>query len=392
MREKFIYRASLAPLRGMTVLEFHETLLSDGVGQEAFRNALAVSVRGGKTVLDIGTGTGIHAMFACQSGASRVYAVEQSSIIGLAEAICRSNGFDDRISFFHASIEDVELPEKVDVISIHLGLGETLGLLSEVRDRNLKKGGLTIPAGARLFCAPIESVQAYEKIRFWERAHHGLDFSQVRHVAENSTYPWRIHSPELLADGVLLAEFDFVEIKEAAFSQTAKAEIVRDGTLHGIGIWYVENLGHDISISTAPPCDLPRHLWLNHFFPANCPIDVKRGDVATISVQTGVGGWGHLWNWQIIVEDSRSQERYRSIHSTLSGQVPSHEVVRKRSPSYTPQLKSSGFATHFVLTACAEGKTLDFIEKAVFLKFPEFFRNRGEAIMFVADTIARYTL
>jgi protein arginine N-methyltransferase 1 len=57
-------------------------------------------------VLDVGCGTGILSMFACQAGAKRVFAVDASDILDTARQIVAANGFADRTTstkaHFHA--------------------------------------------------------------------------------------------------------------------------------------------------------------------------------------------------------------------------------------------------------------------------------------------------
>ena len=69
----------------------------------------------------IGTGTGLLALFAIQLGASRVYAIEQGDIVGVAEEIALRNGI---------SASQVELPERVDLVVAELigsfGLEESI--------------------------------------------------------------------------------------------------------------------------------------------------------------------------------------------------------------------------------------------------------------------------
>ena len=73
-------------------------MLADTVRVQAYADALRETVREGSVVLDIGTGPGIFALLACREGAARVYAVEPDPIIGLARALARANGCDDRIT------------------------------------------------------------------------------------------------------------------------------------------------------------------------------------------------------------------------------------------------------------------------------------------------------
>ena len=68
---------------------------------QSFLRAILKAVEPGDVVLDIGSGTGVLAYFACMAGAKRVFAVEQDPLVGLAQAISKQNGFDDRVVFLY---------------------------------------------------------------------------------------------------------------------------------------------------------------------------------------------------------------------------------------------------------------------------------------------------
>lgn len=67
----------------------HATMLRDAPRTQAYLTALENMNLHGKTVLDIGTGTGVLAMFAARAGARRVYAVEASPFACVAKALIR---------------------------------------------------------------------------------------------------------------------------------------------------------------------------------------------------------------------------------------------------------------------------------------------------------------
>jgi 2-polyprenyl-3-methyl-5-hydroxy-6-metoxy-1,4-benzoquinol methylase len=287
------------PTRAMPLLEFHRTLLADEAAQNAFRQAILEIVQGGETVLDLGTGTGIHAIFACQAGARAVHAVDQSPIIGLARLVCEVNGFADRITFHHGAAQDLVLPERVDVITAHLGLSDTLAILPDARVKHLRPGGVVIPAAIDLFCAPLESAETYDQVRFWGESRYGLDFTPIRYFATRSQYACRIATSELLGHGTHLAAFDFSASVDR-LAAWAECDILRDGTLHGIGMWYLERLSPQVTISTAPPTSLPRNLWPNHFFTCEPPARVRRGDTVAVRFRAGAA-LATDWSWEIEV-------------------------------------------------------------------------------------------
>ncbi len=53
----------------MDTVQQHCLLASDKLGQSRYRQAIFQTVKAGDLVLDLGTGTGIHALFSCQAGA-----------------------------------------------------------------------------------------------------------------------------------------------------------------------------------------------------------------------------------------------------------------------------------------------------------------------------------
>lgn len=75
-------------------------------------------------MLDVGTGTGILSYFAIQAGAKKVYAVEASQSAAVARQLAQQNGYDHLIEIIPQRLEDISLPERVDVI-----ISEPIGFL-----------------------------------------------------------------------------------------------------------------------------------------------------------------------------------------------------------------------------------------------------------------------
>lgn len=75
----------------------HEEMLKDEVRTLSYRNAICNNPHlfKGKTVLDVGCGTGILCMFAAKAGAKKVIGVDMSNIIIQARQIVEANGFKD---------------------------------------------------------------------------------------------------------------------------------------------------------------------------------------------------------------------------------------------------------------------------------------------------------
>lgn len=76
-----------------------------------------------KVVLDCGCGSGILSLFAAQAGAKKVYAIEASNMARYAKKLVKANKFENVIEVIESTIEELELPEKVDTI-----ISEPLGI------------------------------------------------------------------------------------------------------------------------------------------------------------------------------------------------------------------------------------------------------------------------
>ena len=102
-----------------------------------------------KVVLDVGTGSGILSIWAAQAGAKKVYAVEATAMAVHARKLVTANGLDEVVEVIQNSVEEVALPEQVDII-----ISEWMGyfLLREsmfdsvikARDKFLKPGRATL--------------------------------------------------------------------------------------------------------------------------------------------------------------------------------------------------------------------------------------------------------
>src|SRR5258707_10590172 len=98
------------------MFELHRQLLADEERTRAFRDAIRQTVTPEDVVLDLGTGTGVLAFFACEAGARRVYALEQQHTADAAVMLARTFGYAERLTVIHARSHDVELPEPATVL------------------------------------------------------------------------------------------------------------------------------------------------------------------------------------------------------------------------------------------------------------------------------------
>lgn len=321
-----------------TSLEFHTMLLNDEKRTKLYQEAIQKIVRQGDIVLDLGTGSGILAFLACQAGAARVYAVENSDIMPVAQQLAIDNGFAEQISFIRGDIRSMELPESVDVILSELISKVVMGqhmeeLVSLSRDRFLKKGGKIIPNNVELFLAPLEAPEIYQQLEFPSPQVYNLNFSYARNLAFNNTTSGRFQPENLLAKAQIAYRVDSLLTTEREHPNSVLSFVVsRDGILHGFGGWFSATLVDDVVLSSFPP-GMPS--WDNGFFPVQEPIQVKPGMTIELKIN-GHHPYGSspVWQWETTVKDLLDTSNEFKVtakykQSTLLGLPPSHKSSQR---------------------------------------------------------------
>ncbi|KAG6832841.1 Protein arginine N-methyltransferase 1 [Tephrocybe sp. NHM501043] len=209
-------------------ISIHEEMLKDSVRTGSYRAAIINNEHlfKGKTVLDVGCGTGILSMFAAKAGAKHVVGIDMSNIIDQAQKIIEANGFKDKITLVKGKLEEAELPFPEFDIIISEWMGYFLlyeSMLDTVllaRDKYLKKDGLIFPDTATLYLAAIED-QEYkeEKINckfssipmltsliqrsVWDNV-YGFDYSCIKDIALREPLVDTVDMKSVVTDPCLL--------------------------------------------------------------------------------------------------------------------------------------------------------------------------------------------
>lgn len=293
---------------GMTdseLIAFHRKLLNAPERMQLYRQAIHAVVRPGDVVIDLGCGSGILGLFACQAGARRVYAVERSEALVVAKELARANGFTDRITYFKGDARELELDEPADVIVSELISKAVIGqkmaeTVDWCRDNLLKPGGRIIPAEVELFAAPIESAEIYSKVQLPDGAVYQLDFSVFAQRSFNT--PLSVHIPPLaLLSAGKPAYHYHAAVSAGADHINSKLvfDVLRSGTLHGFGLWFSSLLADGISLCNEPP-GIPA--WDNLFLPLQQPADLEAGMTIELSIQgRDDARMSCIWGWETVI-------------------------------------------------------------------------------------------
>lgn len=262
------------------LIAFHHLLLNDPLRMNAYRQAIHQAVQPGDVVLDLGTGSGILSLFACQAGAARVYAVDKTEMIALAKQLAWDNGYGDRVVWLQQDIRDLTPLEPVDVIVSELISKAVIGqqqteLVSLCRDRFLQPHGRIIPQHVQLVIAPVESAQAYRMIEFPAPSDYGLDFSRAHQLMRHQPRATRFETEDFVAAPQTAYGFDMHRMTaQDGIDTTFTFEVVRTGRFHGYAAWFEARLSNGVELTNRPP-GIPA--WDNLFFPLWEPVDIAPG-------------------------------------------------------------------------------------------------------------------
>lgn len=226
----------------------HEEMLKDFVRTDTYRKSMMQNQHlfEGKTVLDIGCGTGILSMFAAKAGAAKVFGIDCADIADIAVEIIEENGFSDTITIIKGKVEEIELPvETVDII-----VSEWMGyfLLYEsmvdtvlyARDKWLVPGGILMPDRARIHVCCIEDEQyRNEKLDFWNNV-YGFKMSAIKATALTEPLVDIVPSNQIISDFQTVLDLDLytITVADLDFSGEFELKFKRQDFCHGLTAWF----------------------------------------------------------------------------------------------------------------------------------------------------------
>jgi predicted RNA methylase len=135
-------------------------MVLDAVRTSAYERAINDVVRVGDVVMDIGSGSGLLALFAARAGAKKVYAVECTDAARFVSEHAKENGFEDIVEVIRADILDVEESDIDDkprvIVSEMLGNfapGEDLHPIYQKAQSLAQADAVFIPSSYRMIIA-----------------------------------------------------------------------------------------------------------------------------------------------------------------------------------------------------------------------------------------------
>ncbi|KAG6549207.1 hypothetical protein Mapa_009193 [Marchantia paleacea] len=304
-------------------LYHQKEMLSDRVRMDAYYRSIFRNAKHflGKTVLDVGTGSGILAIWAAQAGARKVYAVEATVMARHARSLIAGNNVDHIVEVIEGAIEDITIPEKVDII-----ISEWMGyfLVREsmfdsviyARDKWLKPSGIMYPSHARMWVAPMRTSLVEHKQQEFQHSmadwgcflqdtsdHYNVDMSclsnpykeeQTKYFLQTSMWN-SLYPNQIIGQPVIIKEFDCLTttMEEVSSVRSSFKLPFHPGhsRLCGFAGWFdvhfkgspSDPADHEVELTTAPSTDETTH-WGQQVFLLHPPLNLQEGDILSCSL------------------------------------------------------------------------------------------------------------
>jgi len=164
----------------------------------------------------------------------------------------------------------------------------------DARERHLARGGVLIPQRDVLWAAIIEAPEQYEEIVGpWQR--FDLDLSAGTRLITNTWRKSYLKPEQLLVDPVCWTTIDYYEVQNADVRAEISWRATRDGTAHGVAVWFDSELTDDISFSNHPAA--PKMIYGVGLFPFSQPVRVKEGERIELRLAADLVHDGYVWRW-----------------------------------------------------------------------------------------------
>jgi len=376
-------------------------MIADKVRMDPFAYAMKAKIGPDSVVLDIGTGTGIHALLACKFGARKVYAIEPNDAIHLARELAQANGYADRIEFFQDLSTHVTLPERADVIVSDLRgvlplYGGHIPTIIDARQRHLAPGGIFIPKRDTIWVSLVESRKVYDElIKPWDYP-YGLSMQEAKQLVLNE---WVEENTDTFSQSNLLMEpqiwtvLDYSSIESSGVESSVPTQkATRDGTAHGLLLWFDGELADGIQVSNGPGAEKVAEVYGCGFFPLLEPVTISKGDTIKVDIRADLIESQYTWNWHTRIHSGDNLqaikanfEQSTNLDSTLESAVLHESVL-----NFRPSRSESGEIDHFILGMMDSRNTIEQISGQAQAKYPLRFKTQRLAQTYVNGLSQEY--
>lgn len=357
-------------------------MLADRVRVDAYRRALAATVRPGDLVVDLGAGSGFFSLEACRLGAGKVIAIETNDAIALLPTMARRAGFSDRIEIVQRPSTEVQLERLANVIVGDLRgvvplFQENFSTMADARARLLAPTGTMIPQRDAMRAALVSAPSLYAAIvEGWDG--HPFEMRDARRAVLNTFHSDRDHplrsNAHVTTSGTwseLVYGDEPAELVKGRLDLTA----TQAASAHGIALWFDTTLTAGIGFSS----ESSERVYARGFLPLEEPVELEVGDNVALELAARRGMGDHVWAWSTTVKRGGT---IRASHrqSTFFGLVVSQQTLAKDLDGYRPTTGVRGRAVAAILAGMDGRTSVEVLAERVRREHPGAFASFADAL------------
>lgn len=255
----------------------------------AFEEAINSTVKKDDVVIDIGTGSGIMALFAARSGAKEVYALEYDSYIAkIANNNFKNNNLQNIKEIFAGDARAFKYPDNISFSVVIMEM-LTTGMVDEYQVQainNLHKQNKVssetrfIPKTQNTFVALVNS----------NHEMYGLKLKMVKHLWNNLSQNLR---PTIISKSYLLNTINFNELNNDYCDAEVSLVAESDGLVNGVLLTSETIMTDSIILKDTETLNAPVIVPIDE-------IEVKKGETINIKVNYKFGGGYGNFNITIV--------------------------------------------------------------------------------------------
>ncbi len=248
------------------------SLLSHSSRLEKFRIAIEETVNNDAIVVDLGTGSGVLALFAARSGARRVIGVDINPLcVSYARHAAEINDLSSRTEFVESHFAEFVPSERADVVicemlSSMMLVEQQVEACAHAVQKVLRHDGAILPRNATVYLVPVECPHLLDRFGV-----HALRFPLVPQTVDRG-------AARDLSDAAVLATFDFGAPAPVSVDKKIEFEAVENGTVHGFVGFFEASLTRDIRL-------FPEDGWRDLLLPLAQPVEVRTGDDIAVRIR-----------------------------------------------------------------------------------------------------------
>ncbi len=287
----------------------HQKMLADTIRCQRYHDALVKHVKPDSVVVDLGTGTGILAIFAAKCGAKKVYAIDHSDIIQHAEKLAKREGLTN-IEFIHGHSSRFVPNSKVDIL-VHDQIGSYLFdekmivNIVDLRERVMRSDGLILPGHYDLFLEPVQMHSDRVVRHIWDEKICGVDITSLSEL--EVPYSWyhrfSFNDPgavdHFLCEPESVLSFDLHTINEESQLPTQLSysrPVVKGGRIDGFLVYFHARFDDEVFFTTGPEAD--RAMSWSYQLLRTKPLQYETGQTLNFNIEVDRWSNTNSWRWK----------------------------------------------------------------------------------------------